>query len=64
MPESGVVPHPTSVFLAKGRLADQTKGLQCYLCNGYHRVMQCLEAAALIANKGKKRMTIRSVWIV
>lgn len=56
-PESGIVTHPTSVFLAKGRLADQTKSQQCYLCNGDHRVLQCPrmeEAAALIAAKDKK----------
>lgn len=57
VPESGVVPHPTNVFLARNRLADQTKGQQCYLCNGDHRVMQCPrmeEAAALITAKDKK----------
>lgn len=57
-PESGVVSHPTSVFLAKGRLADQTKGQQCYLCKGDHRVYLCPrmdEAAALIADKDKQQ---------
>lgn len=64
VPESGAVSHPTSIFHAKGRLADQTKGQQCYLCNGDHRVMLCPrmeEAAALIAAKDKRNEARKNV---